>query len=122
MLSGEVRLTTGGLTTPLTERSAVWKLLAELLGLYSVDDPLTSTHTDRWLLEASAHLAGQLPLDELNRRLGAFLGRFDYLTTANAVLLPDVVLRALFADGAQMANNVELWTRRVDAALANLKC
>ncbi|KAH7684726.1 Protein Y55F3AM.13 [Aphelenchoides avenae] len=116
-----IRLTSADGKLTLTDRIAVWKLLGEWLGLYSAVDTFTATHADRWLLEASAQLAGQLPLDELNRRLGAFLGRSDYLTATNAVLLPDVLLVSLFPADAQVSSNVELWKRRVVASVENLR-
>jgi hypothetical protein len=55
---------------------AIWKFLGTLLGIYSSEDILVSSKTDKWLLTAA--LAGD-NFDSFSRELGAFLGVHDFL-------------------------------------------
>lgn len=101
-------------------RLAIWKLLGTLLGLYSNRDSTTSLFTDDWLLKANSLLLKETSLDNFTRELCQFLGRNDFLAAPNALLLPDLILGSLLTRNHRYPSNIEIWLKRIDAAIGRL--
>jgi hypothetical protein len=140
--SEEIKLEING--NQLPGELVCWKSLGTMLGLYSPDDVLVSAKTDKWLLMAATANSRQ-QLEKLTRQMNAFLGENDFLRFTNrililatisfalfssqhAVCLADIVVRSLFVhqqngellswQQVKAPNNVQLWIKRVDEALA----
>jgi len=94
-------------------RISVWLYFGEILGLYSDEFHSMALFTRSWLERSEEVVTGVISKDTLMREATRFLSRWDTLCTGYAFGIVDFIVAGVLEDMKHMANNTELFVKRV---------
>lgn len=100
----------------ISGRVIIWKLLGALLTTYPAPSEHADIciHMDRWLILIDDFISGFIDEDNLCRQMNVALSRYDYLIPNFGATLADILAYSVITRQSYVANNVELWLRRMD--------
>jgi len=111
--SDNIQLISSTFSALIKGRVAVWKSIGQLLGLFDFTDATLNAPTSQWLRLADDLLEGRVSAENGNRQLCQRLSAHDFLAANNIPSLSDFILKSIVYDSDYLANNVELWVKRL---------
>ncbi|TMS39064.1 hypothetical protein L596_005651 [Steinernema carpocapsae] len=95
-------------------RTGVWKMIGEMLGLYSNEYAVLCVNSDQWLEKAESVVLGLKSKDSLMRDASVHLSRRDTVCTADSFGIADFIVAGMLSQSMKyQCNNVELYVDRV---------